>query len=265
MKRWQTSIAAGLAVVLIAAAAVYGGPAVSKVLREGTALAAEGSAVSASSAAAEAQRTITVSGTGTISVDPDVAYVHFGVVTKAASAKAAQAENAKAFAAIEKVLKDEFGIPAEDVKTSGFSVHPEYQWVESRKKSEIVGYTASHSVTVTYRDMEGLGRLLDAVSQAGANQINGIRFGTEKSEMYELQALEKAMENARAKAEALAKAAGAPIKRVLHVSESGSLGGVPPVVPYAKAAVEMAASDAGTSVQPGQLEYTVKVSVVYEL
>lgn len=265
MKRWAAGAAA---VALIAAAMVYG-PAAAELVKEGTAMAAEANepaTASAPAAPAAGQRTISVSGTGKVTVKPDVAHVHFGVMTKAETANEAQTKNAETFAAIEKVLKDTFQVAPEDIRTSGFSVHPEYQWVESRRESIIVGYTASHTVTVAYRDLDGLGKLLDAVSKAGANQVNGIQFGTEKSEAYELQAIEKAMANARAKAEAIAKAAGASVQGVLHVSQ-GTAGGAPPPIVYPMAKAELAAMDVGssTSVQPGQLEISTTVSVVYEM
>ena len=259
---WRRWVAAGAAAAMIAAAAVYG-PAVLDGLKEGTAMAAEGAE---QAAGATAQRTISVSGEGRVTVKPDIAYVNFGVFTRAKTANEAQAANAEAFAAIEKTLKEAFGVKPEDIRTTGFYVNPEYQWQETTRESVIVGYTATHSVRVAYRDLDGLGKLLDAVSKAGANQVNGVQFGVENTEALELQALEKAMASARAKADAIAKAAGASVKGVLHVS-AGSYGSVPPPV-YPMPKMELAAAmdvAGGTSIQPGQTEIAATVSVVYEM
>ncbi|MCI3926953.1 SIMPL domain-containing protein [Paenibacillus sp. TRM 82003] len=253
MKRWA---AAGLIGAMLAAVPVYG-PAALETVRGGTAMAAE-------TTAAQGQRTISVSGVGKMTVEPDVAYVNFGVWSKAATANEAQAANAKAFAAVEKTLKDTFGVAAADVKTSSFYVQPEYNYSEKGTPS-ISGYTADHTVVVTYRNLDELGKLLDAVSKAGANRMNGIQFGTEKSEAYELEAIELAMANAKTKADVIAKAAGRSVKGVLHVQQGGAVGVPQPTYyPMAKTA-EGAAMAAGTSVQPGELEYSTTVSVTYEM
>jgi len=253
-KRWAI---AGLAGAMLAAAPVYG-PAVVDSVKGGTASAAEAAAVAAG------QRTISVSGEGKIAIQPDVAYVSFGVSTKGKTANEAQTANATAFAAVEKALKEQFGVAAKDIKTSGFYVQPEYNWSD-KGQSTLVGYMADHTVTVTYRDLAGLGKLLDAVSKAGANRVNGVQFGTEKADAYELQAIEKAMADAKAKAEVIAKAAGRSVKGVLHVQQGGASSIPPQYYPIAKEEAAMDAGGASTSVQPGEMEITTTVSVTYEM
>lgn len=256
-KRWTAGLLAG---AVLTAVAFYG-PAMLEAAKEGTAMAAESTA----GTAVDAQRTISVSGQGKVTVQPDVAYVSFGVSTEAKTANEAQTANAKTFAAIEKELKDRFGVAPADVKTSGFYVQPKYHWSDNGQSS-IVGYTADHTVTVTYRELDELGSLLDGVSKAGANRVNGIQFGTEKLDEYELKAIENAMANAKRKAETIAKAAGRSVKSVLHVQQGGVSGGVPVYYPMAK--MEGFAADAGgvrTSVQPGDMDITVTVSVTYEM
>src|SRR5690606_11827902 len=105
--------------------------------------------------------------------------------------------------------------------------------------------------------------LLDAVSKAGANHLGGIRFGTEKAEEYELQAIEQAIANAKTKADAIAKTVGSSVKDVLHVQQGGAGGVTPPPIVYAK--MEAASMDmaGGTSVQAGELEITTTVNVTY--
>jgi len=254
LKRWAI---AGLAGAMLAAAPVYG-PAVVDSVKGGTAMAAEATATTAA-------RTISVSGQGKITIQPDVAYVNISVFTKGKTANEAQTANAAAFAAVEKALKEQFKVAAKDIKTSAFYVQPEYHWSEKGETS-IVGYTADHTLVVTYRDLAGIGKLLDAVSKAGANRIQGIQFGTEKADAYEIEAIDKAMANAKVKADAIAKAAGRSVKSVLHVQHGSVSNVVPPYYPMPK--MESAAMDAGgaaTSVQPGEMEITTTVSVTYEM
>ena len=78
---------------------------------------------------------------------------------------------------------------------------------------------------MTTRDLNGIGQLLDDLSASGANRMDGVQFDTEKQDQYELQALEKAMANAKAKAETLAKAAGKQLKGVLTISQNSANSG----------------------------------------
>lgn len=248
---------AGLASVVLATTIMYG-PAAVDSLKGGKAMAA-------TVTQDQTQRTISVSGEGVITIQPDVAYINFGVMHKAKTAKDAQAGSAKAFAAVEKVLKEQFKLKTADIQTTGFYVQPEYNWTE-KDGSYITGYTASHSIKVTYRNLDQIGSLLDAVSQAGANQVNGVHFSTEKTQAYELQAIEKAMANARQKADTIAKSASASVKGVLHV-QHGSAGGISSPMPYPIMQRDAYASEASpsTSIQPGEIELTATVSVTFEM
>ncbi|HEX7056544.1 MAG TPA: SIMPL domain-containing protein [Bacilli bacterium] len=206
-------------------------------------------------------RTISVTGEGEIKVEPDVAYVSIGVQTEAATANEAQTANADAFADLQKMLAN-YAVDKKDIKTTNFSVQPQYQYGENQKP-KIVGYTATHMIEVTYRKLDMLGAMLDDLSKAGANRVNNIRFGTEKQHEYELQALDKAMDNARAKANALAKNAGGSVKGVLNITQNGSSG--PPQIYTnitAAAAKSLAAADT-TTISSGQLTIQASVSVQF--
>ena len=218
----------------------------------------------AAAKADEAQQTVTVQGSGTIKVDPDIAYVSAAVETRAATASEAQKQNAEKFAAVEKVLREKYGLSGKDVQTTGFHVYPEYDYTE-RDGRKLIGYTAVHSVRISVRKLDEIGALLDAISQAGANRIDGVAFGTEKSETYELEALKKAMANADAKAQVLATSAKKQLKGVINIVESGVSA---PITfgPTAKVAFDAApAAGYTTSVQPGQIEITASVTVQFEM
>ena len=206
--------------------------------------------------------TITVTGKGEIMVAPDVAYVHLGVQTRASTAREAQSKNAETFAAIEKVLFEQYKLNKNDVKTTLFQVDPEYSYDEKQGERKILGYNATHMIQVTYRDLDQLGTFIDHLSAAGANRVDYVQFGTEKMETYELQAIEKAMANAKIKAETIAKASGKQLKEVLAVAEGGT--GVPPVLFRGSVALDQAAANkVSTSISPGEIKISTQVTVQY--
>ncbi|MGD8190965.1 SIMPL domain-containing protein [Brevibacillus ginsengisoli] len=210
------------------------------------------------------KRIISVTGEGEITVEPDIAYINFGVQTRGNNASEAQSANAQAFAKIEKVLYNVYKLDKKDVKTSDFQVQPEYTYPD-KELPKISGYTANHSVRVTYHNIAKLGELLDSLSKAGVNRVNSIQFSTEKGQEYEIQAMEKAMMNAEAKAKALAKFTGKELKGIITISQNGG-SGIPVLYgdnsgfsPLMKA--EAAPS---TSISSGQLRITASVSVQFE-
>ncbi len=203
--------------------------------------------------------TIEVNGIGKIAVKPDIAYINFGVMTEAKEAKQAQASNAEIFAKLKKAVLD-FGVKEEDIKTVQFNVSPKYNWTES-KGQELQGYTVQHMIEVKTNKLDDIGTLLDNASKAGTNQVNGIRFSTEKLETYELQAITKAMENARTKADTIAKASGKSVKSVLKVTHNSNGGGYTPSFYGESAKIAM---DSATQISQGELTIETFVNVVYE-
>ncbi|GIQ68991.1 SIMPL domain-containing protein [Xylanibacillus composti] len=208
------------------------------------------------------ERTITVTGQGSMEIAPDIAYVQLGIQTRAATAQAAQSENAEAFQELEKVLFETYKLDPKDVQTTGFHVNPEFDYSD-KQGPKVTGYAVTHAIQVSYRDLETIGPLLDAASRAGVNQINGIRFGTEKSEQYEIDVLAKAMANARAKAEAIAKTENRTVQQVLHVSQgqvSMPDNGLFPARKMVELTTEQAVS---TPISAGQLTISTTVTVQY--
>ncbi|MED1664055.1 SIMPL domain-containing protein [Brevibacillus laterosporus] len=213
--------------------------------------------------AQEAQiiRNISVTGVGNISIDPDVAYLQVGVETNAKTAKEAQEKNAKIFAAVEKVLKQE-GLSEKEIQTIQFTTSPQYNY-EDKAGPVLTGYQSQHIVKVTYRHLDKIGNLLDKLSAAGANRIDSVQLSTDKQAKYEGQALTLAVQNAKAKAEALAKASGVTVKKVLTISESNVI-----ERPYMLAKSELSMQDSaarGSSIAPGQIKVETTVSVQFEI
>lgn len=207
------------------------------------------------------KNTIQVIGEGEITVAPDVAYVNFGIQTQGKTAEEAQAANAEQFKKLETLLFDTYKLAKADVKTSGFHVYPEYSYPENGSPT-INGYSASHTVTVTYRKVDEIGALIDDASKAGVNHVNNVQFGTEKQDEYELQAIEKALDRAKVKAEAIAKHSGKQLAGVLTISENAGV--AQPVVYAERAQLAMDQAAGSTSIQVGDLTLRANIYVTYE-
>ncbi|RUT44592.1 DUF541 domain-containing protein [Paenibacillus anaericanus] len=206
---------------------------------------------------------INVVGSGEISVKPDIAYLSIGVQTEAATAKEAQSANAAKIAKLNTLLKDTWKINAKDIQTGQFYVQPNYTYTE-KEGQKVKGYTAQHTLQVSYRDLDKIGQLLDAASTAGANVINNIQFATENPDQFEEQVIQKAMANANMKASAIAKAANRQVGIVLTVTQSSS---GPAVYNQNYVMKEMAMDTAGasTQIEAGEIKVNTTLSVTYEM
>ncbi len=243
--RW---LAGGLAVGLLAASLV--GAAVAPAQAQTT-------------DADETLRTLSVSGTGRVNAVPDVADISLGVFETAKEAAGASQKAAVSMDAVVQALLA-LGIDEKDIQTTSISLNASYDW--NKQPAQIVGWEASNMVNVTVRDLEAVGDVVDAVVQAGSNQINGISFRVDDPSEAQTLARTAAIEDAQAKAEQLASDAGVEIVGIVSISESG--GQQPQPIYMAReemafaGAADMAAS---TPVLPGEVELSVFVSIVYEI
>lgn len=221
--------------------------------------------------------TISVSGTGRVSAAPDVAEINLGVVNQGKTAREALSANNEAMAALHATLKER-GVAAKDIQTTQINIQPQYSQprppgapsvpsnlprpVEANEPfvPKIIGYQVSNTVQVTARDLAKLGTLLDAVVQAGANQMHGISFRIDKPESILEQARKTAMADARRKAELLAGEAGVVLGPPIRIQESE--GRTPSPQPRART---MAFAASAVPVAAGEQELSVTVDVVYRL
>ena len=201
--------------------------------------------------------TVTASGTGTTQAVPDTAEMSFGVTTTSANAKSALDEASRGAAQIASAVKKQ-GIAAEDIQTQDVSVYP--QTVDQNGRQVITGYQASLTVTVKVRDISKLGQVISAANGAGANDINGPTFTVADPAPARAKAIEEAVADARKSAEAMAKAAGKSVGAVLSMSSS-DVG----TVPGAFSAAGVAGATKSVPIEPGQLDITANVVVVFEL
>ena len=166
------------------------------------------------------RNTVSVSATGTIEVMPDIAYVTAGVVTQNEDAVQAQSDNSDAMNSLFDALKAA-GLTEDDIDTTGYSVNPMYNYDSNTGKSEIYAYQVNNTIRITVRELTRAGEILTIAAENGANTNYSISFALEDKDAYYNDALTKAMEEAKGKADTLAAAGGFTIIRVLTVSEGG--------------------------------------------
>ncbi|HEX8087602.1 MAG TPA: SIMPL domain-containing protein [Blastocatellia bacterium] len=202
---------------------------------------------------------IRVTGEAIIVAKPDQALIDVGVVTQAQNAQDAASQNAQKQEAVISALRKAMGAGA-DIKTTGYSLNPNYRYPERGGQPTITGYTASNTVQVKTGDLTQLGKIIDLATQSGANNIQSLRFMLKDEQAARANALREAAIRARAKADALASALGLRVQRVLFVEESGQ---ATPLPIYARA--EMAAAPAQTPVEPGTIDVRALVTLTVEI
>jgi hypothetical protein len=203
----------------------------------------------AQDAAEAAPDTVTVTGVGSVSAVPDEAQMSFGVDTRGATAREAVQANADAARRVINALRQAGG---RELRTQYVNVYP-----ISREGGTITGYSASNSVSAV-SDVGDAPALVDAAVEAGANNVSGPAMSSSSAEELYRQALAKAVAEARARAEVLAKAAGRSLGEITTISE----GSASPPVPYY---AERAALDAATPIVPGKQDTSATVTVTFVL
>jgi uncharacterized protein YggE len=205
------------------------------------------------------QQGIWVSGEGKVSVIPDIATLSLGISAQAASVAAAQAQAAEAMNGVMSALADN-GVAEKDIQTQRFSIDQVTRWDDKNQQEVVIGYRVTNMVTAKIREIDKAGAIIDAVAAAGGDltRINSIGFSVDDPTPYYKEAREKAMADAKAKAEQLAKLAGVGLGKPTYISE----GTVYPVYPTM---YKEAAGAAPTPISPGELELTLTVQVAYDI
>ena len=202
-----------------------------------------------------------ISATGEATRVPDVANISAGVITRAATARAALEQNAARMDRVRASLK-RAGIADRDIQTSNISLNPEYRYVNN-EPPQLTGYSASNTVTVRFRDIANAGKILDALVKEGANQLNGPTLTIDKPEAALDEARAQAIAKGRARAELYARSMGLRVVRIVAVTESGSSYPVPPPMPMMERA--MVAQAADSKIDPGEQKLRVNLAMTFEL
>ena len=214
----------------------------------------------------ETIRTISVSGTGTVKIDPDTARLDLGVVSNNESLEVAQTEVSEGLASITTVLTDA-GILPEDIATTSYNVYPIAEYDRDGNYVGIERYEVSSGFAIVVRNIDSVGTVLDAAVEAGANNVWGISFYVEDPSSAATQARSLAVEEARSKADELATASGMVVTNVVSISETSAPPPMAQQYDLGRGSADMAASEqaAAVPVSPGQSEVRVDLQITFEI
>lgn len=213
---------------------------------------------SASADTDSTQKLITVNGEGAIKVKPDIAYLSVGVETTNKNVETAQKENTEKMNQLINSLHS-LGVKDEDIKTSNYSINPDYKYNNTTGESVLNGYRVVNMTTITVKNINDAGKVIDTVTKNGANTINTISFGISNEKDVYLQALKAAVSDSKVKAKAVADTLGVKDVTTVKVTEITSSN-----VSYPMYTESMAVAKDSTSISAGDLTISASVSVDYK-
>src|SRR3989338_10847284 len=141
-------------------------------------------------------QTVSFAGEGKVKAEPDTAKIDIGLVTEGKDTITVQNENSSKMNAVIKFLKER-GVGEADIKTSNYSLSPKYEY--NKGKSSLVGYILNQSLTVTVRNLDKIGEILDGAVSSGANRIDSVSLFLGKPEELKNKAREEAVKQAKEK------------------------------------------------------------------
>jgi uncharacterized protein YggE len=202
---------------------------------------------------------IITSGEAQVRVVPDRATIQIGVQTRAVTAAAASADNAKRQKAILDTLRA-LGLTSDQIATQNFSVYPETKYEPTTGVGRVVGYNVSNVVRVELRRVDQVGSVIDAALAKGANQINSIQFSSSAAQEARRTAMADAVRDARADAEVLARAAGGTLGPLVELTSNAA-----PIRPmFGEVAMAVAKDRVQTPIEPGEQTLTANVTVIWQ-
>jgi uncharacterized protein len=201
---------------------------------------------------------VVTQGEGVVEVAPDRAWITISAESRAGNPRDAQKRNADAMNPVLDKLKAA-GVPAEAIKTVGYDLQQEWDYVNNRRISR--GYVARNTIDVRVDAIDRVGELLEIAVGSGATSVGGIRFDLKDRAKLERDALRMAVVEARARADAAAAGAGMSIDRVQRI-DAHPMGGPVPVPRFAMMREQANAADsAAPPISAGQIEIRVQVTL----
>lgn len=204
------------------------------------------------------QKTLQVTGVGTVSAHPDRAIIILAVQTQAATAAQASSDNAAAMSKVLEALAG-IGIDKDSIQTTSYSLTPLYDYKQDQTTSpKIVGYAARNAIQITLSDFNVVGKALDTAVNAGANEVQGVMFTLSDKAFSEIekQALQAAIQDADSKAKAVASSLGVTLLGPISVT---------PGYVYQPTVDKATLLASQTPIQPGNLEVTANVQITYQI
>jgi uncharacterized protein YggE len=207
---------------------------------------------------------IVTTGEGIVQAVPDRAWITISAESRASSAREAQRKNTEAMTPVQDKLRAA-GIPADAIKTVGYDVQYEWDYVNNRRVGR--GYVARNTIEVRVDAIDRVGEFLEIAGSAGATALGGIRFDLKERAKLQRDALRLAVIEARTKAEAAAAGAGRAIDRIIRVDEQGAIVPLPGprVFMREQGQIASAAADAQPPIAAGQIELRANVTLTTAL
>lgn len=209
-----------------------------------------------------ADRTVAVSGYGEVQAEPDRAILTLGVESRQPQLQTARDEVTRGVDAIQKLARD-LKIDAKFVRATRIHVQPEYDWNAANRERRFIGYFVQRQVEIDLRDLEKLGQLIERAISSGANQVSDPQLDSTKRREFERQALIAALDDARANAETLARAAGMDLGVVQSIATSQAA--MPRPMPMQRTQLMAAEAQAAETYQAGMLTFSATVQAAYDL
>lgn len=208
---------------------------------------------------------LTLTGHGTVSATPDLAIISIGMVSEAKIASDALQDNNSKTTAVLSALK-KAGIKSADLQTSNFSIQPNIVYPNSKSLSRdsgprIVGYTVNNTLFVRVRDTSLIGTVLDQAIRLGGNSISGPNFDVEDGTPFRADARRQAMQNALAKAQDYAEAAGVKLGRIARIEEQASYSPRPEMA----MAMRTVSAPSSVPIESGQVSFSATITVHWEI
>jgi len=204
-------------------------------------------------------RTVEVSGTAQVVVQPDIASFSIQVSEKAETTSEAQQKANQKMSVLLATLR-EANIQDRDLQTTMINLRPSYDYIDN--KQVLAGQVASQTVSVTVRDLNNIGSLIDSLGQVSSITLNSISFDKEDKSQAKSEARDLALANALAKAEQYASQVNMKTTTPITISEYSVASN-----PYNPRMMSMAAAsyDMATEISAGTLMITSTVSLVMEM
>ena len=214
---------------------------------------------------------IRVSGTGTVSVEPDVAILQVGVEVFAGKVSTARSEASKAMDSVVSVLKKE-GVEEKDIQTTRFNIYPRYDYEEVTINGKrigtqvLTGYTVNNTVKAKIYEIDKVGEIIDKGADAGGDyaRINGVDFTVDDPTPYQTEIRKMAVEDAVGKAQEYALLTNVELGPVIELNEM-TPGSVHSPYEADYGMRMMAAAPPTTSISAGQLEISLTVNTLFAI
>jgi hypothetical protein len=209
----------------------------------------------------EQRHTISFQGSGEVVATPDIAKVALGHSITRDSVAEAQEVNSGKINSVISGLKNDFGIEDKDIKTTNYSIRPQYDYVDGER--QLRGYEVSQNIEVKIRDLDKIKDVLGFAGEAELNQVGNLSFDIEDKEELKKEAREKAIQEARERADNLAGVLDVNLGKIVNFSEGYQNDQPQPV--YREMLKAEDASGGAPSIESGSQEIKVNVSLTYEI